>query len=181
MKKLFAVLVVFILMAGLTSAQSPMKLGVGGFVGMPMGNFGDLTSLGFGGVVQGEYDFGDKLVGTFTTGYLIFTGKEETISGVTIKYGDWSVIPLMAGAKYYFADELYGLAQFGLNMVSYTIPAQNLGFGFVIPEQTFNETKFGYAFGVGYDMGTFDLSVKYGSFASDASYVGLTALYKFAL
>lgn len=181
MKKLFAVLVVFVLMAGLTNAQSPMKLGVGGFVGMPMGTFGDITSLGFGGVVQGEYDFGDKLVGTFTTGYLIFTGKEETISGITLKYGDWSIIPIMAGAKYYFADNLYGLAQFGLNMVSHTIPAQNLGSGFVIPEQTFSETKFGYAFGVGYDTGVLDLSVKYGSFASDASYVGLTALYKFAL
>ncbi|MBZ0199126.1 MAG: hypothetical protein K8H86_04605 [Ignavibacteriaceae bacterium] len=180
MKKLIAVLFVFILMAGLTNAQSKMQLGVGGFVGMPMGTFGDVTSLGFGGAVQGEYELGDKMVGTFTTGYLIFSGKEETIAGLTVKYGDWSVIPLMVGTKYYFADDFYGAVQAGLNMVSYTVPSQTF-FGFTTPETTVSSSEFGYAVGVGYGMGAVDLFAKYGSFGTNATYVGLTALYKFGL
>ncbi len=184
MKKLIAVLFVFILMAGLTNAQSKMQLGVGGFVGMPMGTFGDLTSLGFGGVVQGEYNLGDKMVGTLTTGYLLFSGKDQTMGTFTYKAGDWSIIPIMVGAKYYFADNLYGAVQAGLNMVSYTNPATTYtayGMTFTTPETTVSSSEFGYAVGVGYEVGQIDLLAKYGSFMSNATYVGLTALYKFAL
>lgn len=176
----FAVLVALLFTTGLTNAQSKMKLGVGAFVGLPMGTFGDITSIGFGGAVQGEYDMGDKLVGTLTTGYLLFSGKD--VSGT--KLGDWSIIPIMVGGKYFFAQNIYGTVQAGLNMVSYKIPATTytlFGMTVTTPEQTFNETKFGYAIGVGYDMGQFDISAKYGTFATDASYLGVTALYKFGL
>jgi len=173
----FAVLVALLFTTGLTNAQSKMKLGVGGFVGVPMGTFGDITSMGFGGAVQGEYEMGDKLVGTFTTGYLIFSGKD--VSG--LKMGDWSIIPLLVGGKYFFANNLYGAAKVGLNMVSYTSPEIKLGTIVIFPETKVSETKFGYAIGAGYDMGTLDLSINYGTFATDASYMGLTVLYKFGL
>lgn len=184
MKKLIAVLFVFILMAGLTNAQSKMQLGVGGFVGMPMGTFGDVTSLGFGGVVQGEYSLGDKMVGTFTTGYLIFSGKDVTVGAFSYKAGDWSIIPLMAGTKYYFADNFYGAVQAGLNMVSYTNPGTTYTvFGVTVtsPEVTVSGSEFGYTVGVGYEMGQIDLLAKYGSFMSNATFVGLSVLYKFGL
>ena len=173
MKKIYSILAVSLLLASLSFGQSGLKLGVGGVIALPIGTFGDVSSLGFGGAVVGEYQLADKIVGTFTTGYLMFSGKEDI-------YPDYSIIPLMVGAKYFFADNMYGTVQVGLNMVSVTIPAIDWGF-FTTPEITESSSEFGYAVGAGYDMGDIDLLVKYGSFMTDANYLGLTAIYKFSL
>ena len=173
MKKFYSILAMSLLLASLSFGQSGMKVGIGGVVDMPMGTFGDVVGIGFGAAVVGEYKVADKMVATFTTGYLMFSGKEDF-------FGDWSIIPLMVGGKYYFADNMYGTVQAGLNMVSITIPSFDF-FGVTVPESTASSSEFGYAVGAGYEMGDIDLLVKYGSFMTDANYIGLTAIYKFAL
>ncbi len=175
MKKIYSILLISLLMASFSFGQSGIKVGVGGVVGLPMGTFGDLVGMGFGAAVVGEYKVADNIIGTFTTGYLMFSAKEDVWP-----YPDYSIIPLMVGGKYFFAENMYGTVQVGLNMVSYTIPAVNLGF-FTVPEISESGTEFGYAVGAGYEMGDIDLLVKYGSFMTDANYLGLTAIYKFSL
>ncbi|PIQ07951.1 MAG: hypothetical protein COW71_14260, partial [Ignavibacteriales bacterium CG18_big_fil_WC_8_21_14_2_50_31_20] len=91
MKKIYSILAVSLLLASLSFGQSGLKLGVGGVIELPIGIFGDVSSLGFGGAVVGEYQLADKIVGTFTTGYLMFSGKADI-------YPDYSIIPLMVGA-----------------------------------------------------------------------------------
>lgn len=186
MRKVLVLLVVTLFMAGLTNAQTTgkMKIGIGPYIGIPMGNFGDVTSVGFGGLVQGEYDFGNQFVGTVTTGYLMFPGKDITEEGFSFSSGDWSIIPILVGAKYFFTPNWYGAAQLGLNMVSYTntIPVYNFFTGqFTTQEVDVSDSEFGINFGVGYDMGTFDFLAKYGTFGSNASSVSLTVLYKFGI
>jgi len=173
MKKIYSILLISLLLASFSFAQSGIKVGVGGVVGLPMGTFGDVVGMGFGAAVVGEYKVADNIIGTFTTGYLMFSGKEDI-------YPDYSIIPLMLGAKYYFAPNMYGTVQLGMNMVSYTIPAIDFGF-FTTPETTESGTEFGYAVGAGYEMGDIDLLVKYGSFMTDATSLSLTAVYKFSL
>lgn len=178
MKKLFTFVTLVLLLVGFTNAQSinKIKLGVGPYIGFPMGTFGDVTSIGFGVIAQGEYDFGNQLIGTVTTGYLSFSGKE--VQG--FKNGTWSVIPILVGAKYFFTPNIYGAGQLGLNMVSYDIPSTTI-FGFTYGGGSVSDSEFGFNIGVGYDMGNLDFLVKYGTFASDASTISLTALYKFNL
>lgn len=186
MKKMFTILaVLFVAFAINTSAQSKMHLGIGPFVGLPMGTFGDITELGYGGAVQGELAMGDNLNGTLTTGYLMFGGKSQTIGGFTFDYGDWSVIPVLVGSKYYFDKGIYGMVQAGLNFLSYTNKIPNPFTGGTI-EVSASDTKFGYGVGLGYEIpmgasGALDLFVKFGSLASDANFIGLTALYKFGI
>jgi hypothetical protein len=175
MKKIYSILLISLLMASFSFGQSGIKVGVGGVVGLPMGTFGDLVGMGFGAAVVGEYKVADNIIGTFTTGYLMFSAKEDVWP-----YPDYSIIPLMVGGKYFFAENMYGTVQVGLNMVSYTIPAVDLGL-FTFPEISESGTEFGYALGAGYEMGDIDLLVKYGSFMTDANYLGLTAVYKFSL
>ena len=183
MKKVLVLCVVALFMIGLTNAQtSKLKIGVGAYIGLPMGNFGDVTSLGFGGVAQGEYDLAPQIVGTLTTGYLVFSGK--TVSGFDM--GKWSIIPILVGGKYFFTPMFYGTVQIGLNMVSYTNKHVYTGFNPVTGQITYGDatvssSEFGFNFGVGYEMKPFDFLVKYGTFGSDASAISLTALYKFPL
>lgn len=186
MKKLLSLAAIFVFAFAIsTSAQSKMSLAIGPFVGLPMGTFGDITSIGFGGVAQGELDMGDKLVGTLTTGYLMFSGKSQTIGGVNFEYGDWSVIPVLVGSKYYFSPGVYGAAQVGLNFLSYTQEIPNF-FGGGTTKVDVSDTKFGWGVGVGYEVpmgpkNALDLLAKFGSFASDATFISLTALYKFGI
>ncbi len=185
MKKMFTIFaVLFVAFAVNTNAQSKMQLGIGPFVGLPMGTFGDITELGYGGAVQGELGMGDNLNGTLTTGYLIFGGKSQTIGEFTFDYGDWSVIPVLVGSKYYFAQGVYGMVQAGLNFTSYTNKIPLPGGGTI--DVSVSDTEFGYGVGLGYELpmgasGALDLFVKYGSLASDANFIGFTALYKFGI
>ncbi len=188
MKKLFSLVVVLVMMCAVTNhAQDKFHLGVGPFIGIPMGSFGDVTSIGFGGLAQGELEFTPKVVGTGQIGYILFSGKSVTESGYTFDYGDWSAIPVLAGVKYYFQPNFYGEAQLGLNFVSYTttVPTYNFFTGTTTTtEVSASETEFGYGFGVGYEVpvgskNSIDFFAKFGSIASDAQFIGLSAFYMF--
>jgi hypothetical protein len=55
-------------------AQPPegFSFGAGVRLGLPIGDFADVSSFGVGGELQGEYGFSDKVSGIFTTGYSAF-------------------------------------------------------------------------------------------------------------
>jgi hypothetical protein len=175
MKKMLSILAV-LLVAFSLNAQSNLKFGVGPTVGLPMGTFGDVVTLGYGGLASGEMSIGDGIVGTLTTGYMMFSGKD--VSG--FKLGNWTAIPILLGAKYSFADQFYGMVQLGLNMVTFETPSITF-LGTTIGGVSVSESKLGYGFGVGMDLGQFDVNVKYATLATDAAFIGLTAMYKFSL
>ncbi|MDP3150675.1 MAG: hypothetical protein Q8N83_16265 [Ignavibacteria bacterium] len=196
MKKVLSLVVVLVLFAGFTNGQSKITLGVGGTLALPMGTFADASSMGFGGLVRGEMGFG-TIVGTASLGYLMFPGKdisEEVYPGVNATYSSsFSAIPILVGAKYSFAPGLYGSVEAGLNMLSWTakydVPAITVG-SYTVPassgETTGSETKFGFAVGVGYQVSSFDISLKYQNLGTpeggDAlNFVGVNVLYNFGL
>lgn len=189
MKKLFSFALIMVVAFAISNhAQEKFHLGVGPFIGIPMGSFSDITSIGFGGLAQGELEFTDKVVGTGQIGYLVFSGKSITdIFGDSFDYGNWSVIPVLAGVKYYISPNFYGEAQLGLNFTSYTntIPVYNFFTGtYTTQDVSASDTNFGYGFGVGYEIpvgtgNSIDFFAKFGSVASDAQFLGITAFYKF--
>jgi hypothetical protein len=201
MKKLFIVIAVLALVVALGSpagAQNKMALNIGLNVEFPMGTFGDVQGVGFGGTVQGEYVFMPQFVGTAKLGYIVWGGKDITQEGVTISGGSYKGVPFLVGGKYYFmppktgAINWYGQAEIGLFFGSYTIAAQNVtvpGFGTVVatPEASASSTDFTFVPSVGAEIpmgkGAIDASVHYFLIASSGSAgsIGIRAGYKFPI
>lgn len=181
MKKLFAVLFVALFAFSFANAQSKMAVGVGGNLALPMGSFGDVSSMGFGGGAKFEYVLQSNLHLTASAQYLMFGAKDDIV-GV-----DWSIIPILAGAKYYFGQNFYSMAEVGMNFWSTTvkIPAIVVGGITIRPasEESVSDSDFGFAAGVGYELpmgkNALDLSVKYQSYASSTTAINFGVAYKF--
>jgi hypothetical protein len=188
MKKLAliaSVMALVVMMSFSASAQGKMWLNVGGDVLLPLGSFSDATSIGFGGTVKFEYSFMPELNGTFTTGYLLWSGKDEA--------PNYHGIPIMVGAKYFFMPggkakpRVYGafdmgLMIFGVGSKSYTVGP------YTFESQSVSETDFAIAPAVGVefpisDAGVLDISAKYLLITStgSASNLGVRIGYKFPL
>ena len=98
MKLLLSVMLLAVLFTGFINAQSQW-ISIGGNIALPMGDFADVANLGFGGTATYERSFTPNIVGQIYAGYLTFGG--EDIPGTSDSYSS-SMIPIMAGAKYFF-------------------------------------------------------------------------------
>ncbi|MFB6306233.1 MAG: outer membrane beta-barrel protein [Flavobacteriales bacterium] len=154
------------LVAILTSFSFTSKAQEGGFsagaeIGLPMGDFGDFASTGFGASIRYEAGMSDNLALTGDLGYLTFsTDFDESVN----------MIPIQAGAKYY-TDEVgsgfYAMGQFGVH---------NTSFG------DNSETNLSFAPSAGYAMESIDIGLRYQVVNGDntnTSYIGLRGAYKF--
>ena len=177
MKKLIVLFVVFFAF----SFVNAQKIGVGAALALPMGSFGDVAGVGFGGGAKFEMPLAPQIVGTASVTYLMFGEKE--IAGLA-KYS-YSIIPIFIGAKYLAGGGLYGSVETGINMVSLKSTTQplNLGFGMVIPggETTVSSSEFGFALGAGYEMGALDFYAKFHQYASSTASLTVGAYYRFGI
>ena len=89
-------------------AMSGAKLGIGAEFAFPTGDFGDYYKLGFGGSLQYQTPIANKLNFTASAGYLKFTGKDIANTPVgTLKFADYSAVPVKAGLNYFLAENVY--------------------------------------------------------------------------
>ena len=88
-------------------AMTGPKLGIGAEFAFPMGDFGDVYNLGFGGSLLYQHPVAANLNLTGSAGYTTFTGKKYEAGGVTIKAKDAGFIPVKAGARYFVAENFY--------------------------------------------------------------------------
>lgn len=171
MKKIF--LCAAVLAASVTAVSAQSKTSVkkpvfsaGIEAALPLGDFKQGYKFGLGATVQGEYPAADKVGLTLSAGYLSFTGKTVEFLGEKYKNEAQGVIPVLAGAKYYFADNIYGHAQIGLSFF-------NHGVG----------SAFTYSPGIGIKASdNIDVLVKYQAASksgSTASFVGARVAYTF--
>jgi hypothetical protein len=192
MKKiaLVATVLALVMMVSLSaSAQGKMFLNVGGDVLLPMGSFSDAAGIGFGGTVRFEYQFLPELHGTFTAGYLTWSGK--TVNGIDMpSYGG---IPFLVGAKYYFMPagkaqaRVYGAFELGLMIFSIGSKTYKIG-TYTYESPSVSETDFALAPTVGVefpisDKGVLDIQAKYLLITStgSAGNIGFRLGYKFPL
>jgi hypothetical protein len=115
--KIYAI-IFFILMTASIFAQSRFNAGASFNIGFPTGPFSDLAKTGIGGSAIGEFAFNEKLSVTFSASYQNFPGKGEGFA-VQGEVYDFSVnaIPVLAGVRYYFSQEFFGMLEAGVNFL----------------------------------------------------------------
>lgn len=147
-------------------SDKTLKFSVGVEAGLPLGDFKEIASIGFGGSVQGEYAVAETVGVTLNAGYLTFTGKSVDLGGGSVKLPSTSIVPVLAGAKFYFGEKFYGHAQAGMSFF-------NNGGG----------SAFTYAPALGVMASeNVDISVKYqgaSKSGSTTSFIGLRVAYGF--
>lgn len=149
MKKIVLSLIVVFLFVAFTnnSRAQDMKVGAQIGVALPLGDFGDVASTGFGGLGTFHYVLKPNITLTGALGYYYF-GSDKDISNALGSYGDYSysIIPLVAGIRYHLgkkADEFnpYIGGEIGLYFVSFSYKANLPYWG--TQEYSDSETKFG--------------------------------------
>jgi hypothetical protein len=149
-------------------ADKTVKINGGIEVGLPIGDFGDIATVGFGASLMGEYSASEKVGITLSAGFLTFSGKTVNLGGGvgSFKYGSTSIIPVLAGVKYHFNEKVYGQLQAGLSFF-------NNGGG----------SAFTYAPTIGVMASEkIDLSLKYQAATKSGgslSFIGVRAAYTF--
>lgn len=140
-------------------SDKTFKPSVGLEVGLPIGTFGDFAGLVIGGSVQGEYMAAETVGITLNAGYLNVSGKNGA--------GSTGMIPVLAGAKFYFAENFFGHAQAGLSFST----------------ESGGGSAFTYAPGIGYQASeNFDVTLKYQASTKNSStsgFIGLRAAFTF--
>jgi hypothetical protein len=160
--------IVLILMFVVSAAMAQFSGGLE--LGVPIGDFSKGANVGFGASVRYDKEIKEQLNWTASIGYLSYGLKGS--SGVT---GHTSMIPIMAGIKYYFSEAnsgFYGGADIGF--VPITVSVDVSGFG----SSSASETRFAFAPGVGYRMGQFDFAARF-NIISDFNAFGIRAAYVF--
>ncbi|HYG17486.1 MAG TPA: outer membrane beta-barrel protein [Ohtaekwangia sp.] len=150
-----------------TSSLAQGRFSVGPELALPMGDFGDVSGVGFGASVRYEGAINENLNWMGTVGFLTFSEKDDF--GVKI-----SQIPIQAGIKYYFTESYSGFyagAELGFHIVKAKVDV----FG---ESMSTSETEFGFAPQVGYHLANIDIALRY-QIVSDADYVGVRLAYVF--
>jgi hypothetical protein len=151
-------------------------------LGLPMGNFSNIASTGFGGSVRYDGTLGGKLSWSASAGYLSFSGKTYNVNNVSIPFGNTSNVPLSGGIKYYFSEVgsgFYGGCDISLNFLSTYVYTYNSGNGLGYNLASYSQTKIGVNPGIGYRLNKWDFSLRYNA-VGDFSYLGIRAAYVFA-
>jgi len=158
-------------------AAGDFKFGAGIHLGLPIGDFHNVSSFGIGGEVQGEYAFAENLTGVATSGYTYFIGKsfpDGTGGTYKVNYGH---IPILVGARFYPSEQFFVGAQIGYGHYSASVSSSN-GYG----GGSSGSGGFEYRPQVGYNADPIQLILSYdGTSVSGGTFsqIGLSAIYMF--
>ncbi len=143
------------------SESKPLSFSGGLELALPMGDFAEGSSFGFGASLQMDYNIASKTDLTVNAGYISFSAKEGG--------GSQGVIPVLAGIKYDIADNIYASMQLGMMNLKGSDGAESV-------------SAFAFAPGVGYKMNKMDFQLRYTSASKDGftfNWIGLRAAYSF--
>jgi opacity protein-like surface antigen len=136
------------------AAASPWVAGFDLRGNLPMGDFKDFASFGFGGTAYAGYSFSPAFAVTARTGYIFTGGKDIEISQggatgtITTNYG---IVPVVGGLRFFFNEgdtRFYVAGEAGLYLLSATQETKN-SLGSSINSASSSQSKFGYAPAVG--------------------------------
>ena len=169
MKK-FLLAIVILITATLVNAQSGTSFSIGFEVAGSMGKFNDFGyRYGFGGSAQAIHKVASDLAVTLHTGYINHANKR------TITNTHFSVVPILAGIKYWISPKIYGSGQLGVALNNTKISNSSSG--------GTSSIAFAYSPGIGFNITSgIDLLVKFfGNGAGDGalSTIGGRLAYNF--
>lgn len=141
--------------AGPANAQGKISLGVGADVLMPIGSFGDAYNVGFGGTARGQYMVNDMFSVMLTAGYISIGAKDQGQNAAGFKLDNASMIPILAGAKYFFTPSTeslrpYGALEVGITSFKQTLPSVTI-LGQTIGGGSVSSSEFTYAPAIGFE------------------------------
>lgn len=148
-------------------AKAQFNFGAGVNLALPIGDFADTHSFGFGVEAQGEYMFSDMFSGVFNTGYTHFLGKETTVFGVPVEYESAGIIPVMAGARVYPSSQFF--------------IGGRAGVGFLTGGDD-TQTGFVYRPEIGAAFGNIQVAASFNGFSKDGNslnHIGLSVIFNF--
>src|ERR1700754_3101899 len=121
MKKLLFVVLGVTLFAGAGLAQKGKnQISVGAEGALPLGDFSDVSNIGYGGSVKGLYGVGTAGQVTLTAGYLKFAAKKELKDALGADKISNSLIPVLAAYRHNFSV-FYAEPQVGYSFSSVNI------------------------------------------------------------
>jgi hypothetical protein len=141
-----------------STPKSAFRFGLGLEAAAPTGNLHDVSNFGLGGTARLQYGVADNLALTLTSGYYNFFLKDpyKNIPGAN----DVGVVPLKAGIKAFFSQNLYFGAEVGAGFET------NSG----------GDTKLIVAPGLGWANRTWDIGARYENFSGQSNNYGAVAL-----
>lgn len=144
--------------------SSPWRLGIGAEVFAPTGNLHNVSNIGIGGTARLQYGADKGLAYTLTSGYYNAFGKTVTVATplgtASGKYEAVGIIPVKAGIKAYFADNIYFGAEAGAGFET----------------GTGGNTKLIVSPGLGYSNHSWDVGARYENFSGQGNNYGLVGL-----
>lgn len=160
MKKIFLAFAVLltatIVTAQKNSTANPTVFSLGLEGSVPTGDFHSLAgyNFGFGGSAQVAHKVASNITLTLYAGYLNYANQRTLVGSTSSNKYHFSVIPLLAGAKFWFSPKVYAQGQLGVAFNS-TKYSNSTG--------TINKTtSFAYSPGVGFVLAkNIDLVIKY--------------------
>lgn len=161
MKKLF-LLVLLISLTTLSTAQSKFGAGINAGIASPGGDFGDIYNMGFGGNASLTYDLTPDWQLSASAGYYRFGFNDDLFNDMLKEMGvnetvdveaPLSIIPIMVGGKYFFAQsdfKPYASVNIGLHIMSVSADDVNIGGQSYDVKTTETQTKGAWAVGLGF-------------------------------
>jgi hypothetical protein len=154
MKKFFlvftAIMTVTIVIAQKKSSN-PTVFSIGAEASVPIGEFHSLAgyNFGFGGSAQVAHKIASNLSLTVYAGYLNYANQNSTTNNY-----HFTVIPVLAGAKFWIAPKVYAQGQLGVAFNSTKKSNDNINYN--------KSTGFAYSPGVGFVIANnIDFVIKY--------------------
>lgn len=149
------------------------KISAGAELALPMGDFSNGYSVGFGATGKVFYGLTNESSITGTLGYIHFPMKSQP--GLS---GHVGMIPLQFGYYHDFGG-FYIEPQLGLAFVSSKVEMKGMGdfFGFDM-SGTASDTKFSLGLGGGYNFGDWDVGLRY-QIIQYANFLGARVAYSF--
>jgi len=113
----------------LLKAQNTASIGIAAEIGLPSGNFNNLSGIGLGASVKADLPVAENFAITLNAGFMNFFGKRNQLFNVQ----DLTYIPAKAGLKYQLSESFYAEGQLGtalpLNKDQKTLFAWSPGIG----------------------------------------------------
>jgi len=149
------------------------RFGIGVEGGVPTGNAHDISNFELGGTARLQYGISKNLALTLTSGYYNFFGKTYTTSfsdgtsttTITVKGRSLGIVPVKAGVKGFFTDNLYLGAEAGAGFEVHAIV-----------DGGEKDTKLILSPAIGWANKSWDVGVRYENFSGQGNSYGLVGL-----
>jgi hypothetical protein len=152
------------------------QIGIALEVGIPTGDFGDISKLGVGGLVSGAYGIGHAGRITLTSGYMAFSAKDKYVEAFGVDKLKMHIIPIGLGYRHsfksFFVEPQIGYEVFGAKATLGDISASD------------SEGAFSFGGGVGFEKNGFEVGGRVQSGSKDGettTYIGFHVGYNFNL